>query len=188
MPILVALHVIVCLLLVLVVLMQRPRSEGLGSAFGGGITDNVFGSQTTNVLARFTTWMAIGFFGITLLLSILTAKMNSGKTEIQKKLMSAPTPEAAQPSVEEKTADAAPAMGLQNAIQTPTPAPTATPAPVETAPAAATQAPAETTPAAATPAPTPATPATPTPAAPAPVEAPTTAPAPAAPPAEPAQN
>jgi len=197
MPILVALHVIVCLLLVLVVLMQRPRSEGLGSAFGGGITDNVFGSQTTNVLARFTTWMAIGFFGITLLLSILTAKMNSGKTEIQKKLMSAPTPEAAQPSVEEKTADAAPAMGLQNAIQTPTPAPTATPAAVETAPAAttpvtpapaATPAPVETAPAAATPAPAQATPATPTPAAQAPVVAPTTAPTPAAPPAEPAQN
>lgn len=202
MPILVALHVIVCLLLVLVVLMQRPRSEGLGSAFGGGITDNVFGSQTTNVLARFTTWMAIGFFGITLLLSILTAKMNSGKTEIQKKLMSAPTPEAAQPSVEEKTADAAPAMGLQNAIQTPTPASTATPAPVETAPTAATPAttapattapaatpaPNETAPAAATPAPAAATPATSTPAAPAPIEAPTTAPAPAAPPAEPAQN
>ena len=197
MPILVALHVIVCLFLVLVVLMQRPRSEGLGSAFGGGITDNVFGSQTTNVLARFTTWMAIGFFGITLLLSILTAKMNSGKTDIQKKLMSAPTPEAAQPSVEEKTADAAPAMGLQNAIQTPTPAPTATPAAVETAPAAATPAtpapaatpaPNETAPAAATPAPAAATPATPTPAAPAPVEAPTTAPTPGVPPAEPAQN
>ena len=34
-PILLALHVIVCLLLVLVVLMQLPRSEGLGAAFGG---------------------------------------------------------------------------------------------------------------------------------------------------------
>ncbi|MFM8983703.1 MAG: preprotein translocase subunit SecG [Spartobacteria bacterium] len=94
-----ALHVIVCLLLVLVVLMQRPRSEGLGSAFGGGITDNVFGSQTTNVLTRFTTWMAIGFFVITLLLSILTAKMNSGKSDIHNKLLSAPTPAVTQPSV-----------------------------------------------------------------------------------------
>lgn len=181
MPILVALHVIVCLLLVLVVLMQRPRSEGLGSAFGGGITDNVFGSQTTNVLARFTTWMAIGFFGITLLLSILTAKMNSGKTDIQKKLMSAPVPEAPQPSVEEKTADAAPAMGLQNAIQTPTPTPAATPAPTETIPAAP-----------ATPAPAEVAPATPAPAAAAPAEvspsAPTPAATPVAPTAEPAQN
>ena len=74
---LIALHVLVCAFMILVVLMQRPRSEGLGSAFGGGITDNVFGSQTTNVLAKFTTWMGIAFFAITLLLSILTAKANS---------------------------------------------------------------------------------------------------------------
>ena len=86
-PILIGLHVLVCVLMILVVLMQRPRSEGLGSAFGGGLTDNVFGSQTTNVLAKFTTWMGVAFFSITLLLSILTAKANSGKTAIQKKLM-----------------------------------------------------------------------------------------------------
>ena len=88
--ILIAIHVLVCALMILVVLMQRPRSEGLGSAFGGGLTDNVFGSQTTNVLARFTTWMGIAFFAITLLLSILTAKANSGKTAVQKKLLSEP--------------------------------------------------------------------------------------------------
>jgi preprotein translocase subunit SecG len=92
--ILIALHILVCALMILVVLMQRPRSEGLGSAFGGGITDNVFGSQTTNVLARFTTWMGVAFFSITLLLSILTAKANSGKTAIQKKLLSEPIPAA----------------------------------------------------------------------------------------------
>lgn len=108
MPILVTLHVIVCILMVLVVLMQRPRSEGLGSAFGGGITDNVFGSQTTNVLARFTTWMAIGFFAITLLLSIITAKASSGKTEIQKKLLSAPVPEATSTPAPEATPAATP--------------------------------------------------------------------------------
>lgn len=125
MPILVTLHVIVCLMLVLVVLMQRPRSEGLGSAFGGGITDNVFGSQTTNVLARFTTWMAIGFFGITLLLSILTAKMQGGKTEIQKKLLSEPIPEA---SPFKNAEDSTPAMGLQNALEKPQETPASTPA------------------------------------------------------------
>jgi len=93
-PILIGLHVLVCVLMILVVLMQRPRSEGLGSAFGGGLTDNVFGSQTTNVLAKFTTWMGVAFFSITLLLSILTAKANSGKTAIQKKLMESPVPAA----------------------------------------------------------------------------------------------
>jgi preprotein translocase subunit SecG len=111
---LIALHVLVCAFMILVVLMQRPRSEGLGSAFGGGITDNVFGSQTTNVLAKFTTWMGIAFFAITLLLSILTAKANSGKSAIQKKLLSEPVPAA---------------------VSTPAPAPEATPA-VEATPVA----------------------------------------------------
>ena len=104
--ILIAIHILVCALMILVVLMKRPRSEGLGSAFGGGLTDNVFGSQTTNVLARFTTWMGIAFFAITLLLSILTAKANSGKTAVQKKLLSEPLPAA---------------------VSTPTPAPLSTP-------------------------------------------------------------
>ena len=125
-PILITVHIIVCILLVLVVLMQRPRSEGLGSAFGGGITDNVFGSQTTNVLARFTTWMAIGFFAITLLLSILTAKASSGKTEIQKKLLSSPVPEA--------TATPAPEATPEAAAPVETPAPAETPATEEAQP------------------------------------------------------
>ena len=94
MPALITLHVILCLLMVFVVLMQRPRSEGLGAAFGGGVTDNIFGAQTTHVLAKFTTWLAIGFFAITLLLSILTAKSAGGKTAVQERLLSAPVPQA----------------------------------------------------------------------------------------------
>jgi preprotein translocase subunit SecG len=115
--ILIALHVLVCALMILVVLMQRPRSEGLGSAFGGGITDNVFGSQTTNVLARFTTWMGIAFFSITLLLSILTAKANSGKSAIQKKLLSEPIPAAVSTPAPtpQSTPDATPATPTASA-------------------------------------------------------------------------
>ena len=43
---------IVCLLMTLLILMQRPKQEGLGAAFGGGVTDQVFGASTTNVLPR----------------------------------------------------------------------------------------------------------------------------------------
>jgi preprotein translocase subunit SecG len=127
-PLLIALHVLVCVLMILVVLMQRPRSEGLGSAFGGGLTDNVFGSQTTNVLARFTTWMGIAFFAITLLLSIITAKANSGKTTVQKKLLSEPIPTAAATATPAATPTATPA-----AETTPAATPEAMPA-LETAP------------------------------------------------------
>ncbi len=54
--------VFVSLLIVLLVLMQRPKQEGLGAAFGGGMTDQMFGAQTSNVLQRGTVWLAIAFF------------------------------------------------------------------------------------------------------------------------------
>ena len=65
---------IVCLLMIFAVLMQRPKQEGLGAAFGGGITDQVWGAQTTNVLQKATVILAITFFVITLILSVLVAK------------------------------------------------------------------------------------------------------------------
>ena len=52
--ILLVIHVLVSLLIVFLVLMQRPKNEGLGAAFGGGVTDNLFGAQTTNVLQTIT--------------------------------------------------------------------------------------------------------------------------------------
>ena len=93
-PILLALHVIVCLLLVLVVLMQLPRSEGLGAAFGGTVTDNIFGAQTTHVLAKFTVWLGVAFFAITLMLAIAYSRRESGRTRIQQELMNAAVPSA----------------------------------------------------------------------------------------------
>ena len=89
---LIVVHVIVCLLMVLVVLMQRPRSEGLGAAFGGGMTDSLFGAQTTHVLQRFTVWLGIAFFMITLLLAIIYARSQGGPTRIQKELLADPVP------------------------------------------------------------------------------------------------
>lgn len=143
---LIALHVLVCAFMILVVLMQRPRSEGLGSAFGGGITDNVFGSQTTNVLAKFTTWMGIAFFAITLLLSILTAKANSGKTAIQKKLLSEPvpaavsTPRPAAPSTPEATPTASATPVTEPAQETPKATPEVETVPLEATPEASPEA------------------------------------------------
>ena len=67
---LLSVYVVVALLMTLVILMQRPKSEGLGAAFGGGVTENIFGAQTTNVLVKFTSWLAGIFFAITFALSI----------------------------------------------------------------------------------------------------------------------
>ena len=77
---------LVCsLLLTFVVLMQRPRSEGLGAAFGGGMTESLFGAQTTDVLTKITIWLAAIFFACTLTLAILHAK-RSATTDLEKQL------------------------------------------------------------------------------------------------------
>src|SRR5256885_6552499 len=73
-----AMFVLVSLLMILVILMQRPKSEGLGAAFGGAVTENIFGAQTTNVLVKFTTWLAGIFFALTFGLSVLYAHRGIG--------------------------------------------------------------------------------------------------------------
>lgn len=93
-PILITFHVLVCLLMIGVVLMQRPKNEGLGAAFGGGMTENIFGAQTTHVLQRFTVWLGIIFFILTLSLAIIYAKRGTGETSIQKELLAQPIPTA----------------------------------------------------------------------------------------------
>lgn len=92
--ILVTFHVLVCLLMIGIVLMQRPKSEGLGAAFGGGMTENMFGAQTTHVLQKFTVWLGITFFALTLLLAILYARRGTGETAIQRELLAQPVPAA----------------------------------------------------------------------------------------------
>jgi preprotein translocase subunit SecG len=139
---LLTLHVLVCLLMVLVVLMQRPRNEGLGAAFGSGMTDNIFGAQTTNVLAKFTTWLGGTFFVLTLALAMVYARLYSGNTSLEKQLMNLPQPAAA--------------------AAAPTPAPVAEPLPAQPSPTAAVETPAVSSTAAS--APTPEASATPAPA------------------------
>src|SRR5580704_19740879 len=99
-----ALFVLVSLVMVLVILMQRPKSEGLGAAFGGAVTDNIFGAQTTNVLVKFTTWLAGIFFALTFALSVLYAHHSVASSAFRRELMktqpaqTSPAPAAPQSS------------------------------------------------------------------------------------------
>ena len=81
------LFVLVATLMVLVILMQRPKSEGLGAAFGAGVTENIFGAQTTNVLVKFTTWLAGIFFALTFALSVLYAHHSVASSAFRRELM-----------------------------------------------------------------------------------------------------
>jgi len=93
--VLLAIDMLVAVLMTLVILMQRPKSEGLGAAFGGGVTENIFGAQTTNVLVKFTGWLAGIFFVLTFVLGVLYAQRGSSESTLHKELMGMPTPAAA---------------------------------------------------------------------------------------------
>jgi preprotein translocase subunit SecG len=131
-----AFFVLVALLMVLVILMQRPKSEGLGAAFGGAVTENIFGAQTTNVLVKFTSWLAGIFFALTFALSILYAHQSTADSAFRRALMksqaapqTSPAPTTAQASPG-SSPTAAPATSPSSAAQA---AASPTAAPVETA-------------------------------------------------------
>jgi len=101
--VLLAMDMLVAVLMTLVILMQRPKSEGLGAAFGGGVTENIFGAQTTNVLTKFTGWLAGFFFVLTFALGILYARRSASDSSLHRELIGMP---AATPA-----ASVAPATG-----------------------------------------------------------------------------
>src|SRR5207247_4353917 len=133
--------VLVALLMVLVILMQRPKSEGLGAAFGGAVTENIFGAQTTNVLVKFTTWLAGIFFVITFALSILYAHRSTASSAFRRELMkqqAAPQTSPAPPATQRSPA-ASPATTPVQTSPSVSPAPDsgASVLPASTAPATA---------------------------------------------------
>ena len=111
-------NMLVALLMILVILMQRPKSEGLGAAFGGVVTENIFGAQTTNVLTKITGWLAGIFFVLTFTLSILYAQRSVGGSSLRRELMR--TQAAA-----EGAQAGSPAAGTTSTVGSPNPAKTA---------------------------------------------------------------
>jgi preprotein translocase subunit SecG len=84
--ILLGVNILVCILLTLLVLMQKPRSEGLGAAFGGSFTDSIFGAQTSDVLTKGTIWLGVIFMSLTLLLGLLYSHRQVGTNKLQEEL------------------------------------------------------------------------------------------------------
>ena len=76
-------HVLTCIGLVLVVLMQSAKGEGLagGTAFGGGATSAVFGGRgTASLLSKATTALAIVFLLNCVALAYMSASSNQTAT------------------------------------------------------------------------------------------------------------
>jgi preprotein translocase subunit SecG len=66
------LHVMVCVVLVVVVLLQHGKGADIGAVFGGGASNTVFGSRGAgNFLTRLTTTAALLFMVTSLVLSYI---------------------------------------------------------------------------------------------------------------------
>jgi preprotein translocase subunit SecG len=74
-------HILVCLFLVLVVLLQQGRGGGLGGAFGGGATQVFGGRGAGNFMTRLTAACATVFILTSLALAWLSS---SGDRELKK--------------------------------------------------------------------------------------------------------
>ena len=104
-----ALHVLVCLILILVVLLQSGKGADLAGAFGGGGTQTAFGSRgPASFLSKLTTVSAIIFMITCLALSLMGARTQSRSILDTTKGSAAPAakpaavqPQAPAPSPEE---------------------------------------------------------------------------------------
>ncbi|MFL2848091.1 MAG: preprotein translocase subunit SecG [Coraliomargaritaceae bacterium] len=63
--------ILISVFVVFLVLMQKSQSGGMGSAFGGGMAESAFGSDTSNVLTKATIYTSIAFFTIALILYLM---------------------------------------------------------------------------------------------------------------------
>lgn len=61
---------IIAVLLVLIVLVQNEEGDGMGGLLGGG-SGSAFGPRSGNILTRITSVLAVLFFGIAFIFSIL---------------------------------------------------------------------------------------------------------------------
>jgi preprotein translocase subunit SecG len=79
----VTVHVIVCLFLVGVVLLQQGRSADLAGAFGGQGSQTAFGPRAAaNVLTRLTTWSAVIFMLTSISLTVLYVRSTNGSHSV----------------------------------------------------------------------------------------------------------
>jgi len=68
-------HIVVCLFLIIVVLLQSGQSADIAAAFGGMGSQTAFGTRTAaTVLSKATTWATIMFMVTSITLSVFATR------------------------------------------------------------------------------------------------------------------
>jgi preprotein translocase subunit SecG len=126
-------EVVVCILLGMVVMIQKPKEGGLGGAIGGGMMEAALGADAGNVLIRTTAILGAIFLLNTLVLARLTSTVHSRSLMARE---SEPVAETAPAVPEAPALPEAPELPAAPAAEVPAaPAPAAPAAPAPAAPA-----------------------------------------------------
>ena len=73
----IVIHVLVCLFMIAVILLQQGKSADLAGAFGGQGSQTAFGPRSAaNLLTRTTTWCAVIFMITSISLTVMMAKQH----------------------------------------------------------------------------------------------------------------
>ena len=82
-----ALHIINCIVLIIVVLLQAGKGSTVGLSFGGGASQTVFGSSGgKKVFARLTSGLAILFMVTSILLSIISSRSSKSYRGVMRQI------------------------------------------------------------------------------------------------------
>jgi preprotein translocase subunit SecG len=100
-------HVIVCIALILIVLLQTGKGADMGAAFGGGSSQTLFGaSGASTFLSKATTVAAVIFMLTSLTLAYIYSGPRLGGSSVME---NAPIEEKSTPSPAQSPQQAAPA-------------------------------------------------------------------------------
>lgn len=99
-----AVHILVCLFIIIVVLLHSGQSGDISAAFGGQGSQTAFGPRgAASALSRATTWSAVAFMVTSITLAVYASKRSGPKSVLQGvktqpvKTQPAPTAPPAQP-------------------------------------------------------------------------------------------
>lgn len=122
--IVVVIHIIVCIALIMIVLLQTGKGADMGAAFGGGASQTLFGTTgASTFLSKATTAAAIIFMLTSLTLAYMSS--NRGETRLLKE----------QPAATQNAPDAVPETLPGGTGNTPPATGDTQPAPQQSAPA-----------------------------------------------------
>lgn len=106
-------EVLCSLMLIGLILLQKSKGGGLGTAFGGGGEGSMFGSRTGNVLTKATIVLGLIFLLNTLVLGIMFTRSSVEQSALDRELMRETAEEqATEPASEESSPVATPGEGM----------------------------------------------------------------------------